>query len=691
MPKRQIHACAVALVFGLLSFAFVLPVQAEDVNGDWQPSRPKQSLSSKRVSSDKSKPGWSASKRLDDTSSHLPWGVMPKRTSSATKGEPKKQAKTKPVNQRDMPRRVKLKSFKSQPTLGSVMPKYSVPATPAPPAPKVAISTKQSSLPRSLAETKPVAQTKPVANGPQLDLVAKERQLTQRELELAKKELALTKQQLDLARKTVKPKEQQLRPAREKSQQSVRQAQHFDELRIPLVTNLSGRSPAGNETSLPTQKRVAFNAPSPRDLSAGSQRPTKTAQRFQFKDISPETRTKPVQGSRFEDPLFGDDPTPADDEPLGFDLEDLAPTTNDDEPSFDTGEAAPSDVNQENIFSPSPSQPSELPSSDLPPAPTSELPTPEPPRSSPLDNVAPSDSLDEDPANLRKRLREELKALQDLPNLGGVPDRKTDEPSDAGVDSDIFSDKKPPEEGDKKGEFSATNGRDCEQEAESCRTDLNYLKRQERISNVSLNITPSLTPAEVDMAAAEETRLEKIAEAPLRTWRDRAGNVIADGNLEDYRHDKVVIRTVNGSFRYVPTSKLSELDRCFVNAVWNIPSECNFESERYEMRDFRLTTFTWVAANTCHKSLYFEQVGVERYGHSSGPIIQPIVSGAHFFGDIALLPYHVGIHPPNECVYTLGHYRPGECAPWLLPGFPVAKRGFTWQGLALGAAIALVP
>jgi hypothetical protein len=73
--------------------------------------------------------------------------------------------------------------------------------------------------------------------------------------------------------------------------------------------------------------------------------------------------------------------------------------------------------------------------------------------------------------------------------------------------------------------------------------------------------------------------------------------------------------------------------------------------------------------------LYFEEVALERYGHSVGPIKQPFVSGAHFFGSLIALPYNMGIHPPNECQYALGYYRPGSCAPWLVPPLPISLRG----------------
>ena len=77
---------------------------------------------------------------------------------------------------------------------------------------------------------------------------------------------------------------------------------------------------------------------------------------------------------------------------------------------------------------------------------------------------------------------------------------------------------------------------------------------------------------------------------------------------------------------------------------------------------------TWKASNLCHKPLYFEEVNLERYGHTAGPVLQPLVSSAHFFGNIIVLPYKMGVHGPTECQYSLGYYRPGNCAPWDLVG-----------------------
>ena len=241
-----------------------------------------------------------------------------------------------------------------------------------------------------------------------------------------------------------------------------------------------------------------------------------------------------------------------------------------------------------------------------------------------------------------------------------------------------------------RGELSDFNDRDCRAEGGACRQGVEYLDARQR-TDISLNITPSIAPREVDMARVDEIREEKLAKAPSRTWLDEQGKVLAEGKLEDFRNNRVYVRTLNDTLRSFSPNTLSEEDWCFVTAWWNLPPECRLDNEPAPVRDFRLTTFTWTSPATCHKPLYFEEVQLERYGHSAGPILQPILSGAHFFGSAVMLPYKTGLNPPNECQYTLGHYRPGDCAPWLVPGYPLSTRGFKLQGMALGAAIALLP
>lgn len=112
------------------------------------------------------------------------------------------------------------------------------------------------------------------------------------------------------------------------------------------------------------------------------------------------------------------------------------------------------------------------------------------------------------------------------------------------------------------------------------------------------------------------------------------------------------------------------------------PFECNFEPEAIEPRDWPQITYMWKASGLCHKPLYFEQVQLERYGHCWGPIAQPLLSGVHFFGTLPVLPYKMGLKTPNECVYSLGYYRPGNCAPYMIDAIP-----FTWRAAGYQAGV----
>jgi hypothetical protein len=123
----------------------------------------------------------------------------------------------------------------------------------------------------------------------------------------------------------------------------------------------------------------------------------------------------------------------------------------------------------------------------------------------------------------------------------------------------------------------------------------------------------------------------------------------------------------------------------------DVPKEHTIETEAQEPRCWALTTYMWKASALCHKPLYFEQVHVERYGHAWHPCLQPVLEGAHFFASVPLLPYKMGLQTPHECVYALGYYRPGSCAPYLLDPLPLSCRGALFQGAAVGLGVTLLP
>ncbi len=77
------------------------------------------------------------------------------------------------------------------------------------------------------------------------------------------------------------------------------------------------------------------------------------------------------------------------------------------------------------------------------------------------------------------------------------------------------------------------------------------------------------------------------------------------------------------------------------------------------------TLMMWEAPASCHRPLYFEEINLERHGYKV-PLVQPAISAAHFFGRVPLLPYMMVSEGHRKCHYTLGHYRPGDYAPYSL-------------------------
>ena len=237
------------------------------------------------------------------------------------------------------------------------------------------------------------------------------------------------------------------------------------------------------------------------------------------------------------------------------------------------------------------------------------------------------------------------------------------------------------------------NQRACCHEITDCATARDILHGF-AINQISLDISPSIDPAAASEEDLQQTKSQRLFQAKSRIWRDIEGNVLAEGNLLDLRYDRVYVATADGETKKFPLATLSDDDRCFVAAWWNVPSTCRLGIERRSLsdgREFYPVTMTWTASQVCHKPLYFEEIALERYGHTTGPIVQPWLSGAHFFANIAFLPYKMGINPLQECQYDLGYYRPGDCAPWLVSPIPLSPRGALFQAGAVVGGSYLIP
>ena len=122
-----------------------------------------------------------------------------------------------------------------------------------------------------------------------------------------------------------------------------------------------------------------------------------------------------------------------------------------------------------------------------------------------------------------------------------------------------------------------------------------------------------------------------------------------------------------------------------------MPHDCPLGEAVFQPRAFAPLTYTWTASGLCHKPLYFEDVQLERYGHTWGPWLQPFMSGADFFLTVPILPYKMGLEPPNECLYTLGYYRPGNCAPYLIDPLPLSVRAAFFEATAWTVGAVIIP
>lgn len=332
-----------------------------------------------------------------------------------------------------------------------------------------------------------------------------------------------------------------------------------------------------------------------------------------------------------------------------------------------------------------------LPSQELP---AQELPAP----------GNPANAAQDDGPSISEYLRNERpdpieQAPNRLPQMDN--DQSADSPSDQGEFEDPFRDRQSNDgdrnraDRDKKDDYDTFDlGDDNERyggkTALTC-NDFRERIRSQTIDQVSLDISPPFRPDEIDQDRYEKLKARFDERQEIRQWRSIDGTPLAKGRLRDLAYQRVVIETDFGTTEQLPIERLSEGDLAYISENWGLPKECRIEQVAYTPRSWKPITMTWKASNLCHNPLYFEDVNLERYGHTHGPVLEPIVQTAHFFGNIAVLPYKMGVHCPTECQYALGYYRPGNCAPWIKPPVPLSLKGAYSQAAAMTGLIWLVP
>lgn len=186
---------------------------------------------------------------------------------------------------------------------------------------------------------------------------------------------------------------------------------------------------------------------------------------------------------------------------------------------------------------------------------------------------------------------------------------------------------------------------------------------------------PNIAPS--DAAGREKNDLPPLRSLTPGKTAPRKPNA-TESMLEEYYSSRQ-----NALQETCPSPKdlkhIADLSTNITPSEGELPKECPLGNDIFKPRHFAPITYTWTASGLCHKPLYFEDVQLERYGHMAGPWLQPFASGAHFFLTVPILPYKMGLELPNECMYTLGYYRPGSCAPYLFDPIPLSLRGALFE------------
>lgn len=84
----------------------------------------------------------------------------------------------------------------------------------------------------------------------------------------------------------------------------------------------------------------------------------------------------------------------------------------------------------------------------------------------------------------------------------------------------------------------------------------------------------------------------------------------------------------------------------------------------------------------CYQPLYFEDVNLERCGYSAHCCVQPLISGAHFFGTCGILPFKMIARSPCSCVEPQADCPPCERYSTLdnyFGPFPESRWSWPWS------------
>jgi hypothetical protein len=120
------------------------------------------------------------------------------------------------------------------------------------------------------------------------------------------------------------------------------------------------------------------------------------------------------------------------------------------------------------------------------------------------------------------------------------------------------------------------------------------------------------------------------------------------------------------------------------------PQEKPVTTEAFKEREYPALT-SYIEPNyVCYQRLYFNDRNTERYGWDLG-FIQPVVSVATFYKDLAIWPYNAFSRPCDCIESSAGLCKPGDPVPYLLypPGLSIT--GAIGEAGAVAGLLAIFP
>lgn len=163
-----------------------------------------------------------------------------------------------------------------------------------------------------------------------------------------------------------------------------------------------------------------------------------------------------------------------------------------------------------------------------------------------------------------------------------------------------------------------------------------------------------------------------------------------DAGYENTTSDPNKLKRVTSILPYADYSPLEEPQQA-VSENLREPEEIELSPSDASVRSMEATVFQWQPSNLWHHPLYFEDPGLERSGHSYEAWLQPFASVSRFGVQLVGLPYQMTIDPICKKRYSLGWYRPGECAPKQLGQIPWNTNAAINQAAVTTGAVFALP